>query len=150
MKPYLELTVGGQFRRLRAAGLDAARQFGIDVAEIKNLNHGENTTFRVIDKSGGKHVIRIHRPRYQTFSSIDSELKFLEALNEGTELNVPKPRKTPNGEHIVEVSAKGVDGSRFAVAFNWIEGRFVDERVTKRHLSMTGELTGSLHRFAET
>ena len=149
MKDYLELTVGGQFRRLRAAGLDACRQFGIDVAEIKNLNHGENTTFRITDTKGEKHVIRIHRPGYQTFESIDSELKLLEALNKNTDLLVPQPRHTPSGDHIVEVSAKGVEGSRYAVAFNWIGGKFVDERVTDRHMVLTGELTAKLHKFAD-
>src|SRR5688572_15421163 len=149
MKPYLDLTVGGQFRRLRAAGTDACRQFCIDVAEMKNLNHGENTTFRVTDTSGEKHVIRIHRPGYQTFETIDSELTFLEAIQANTDLNVPKPRHTPSGEHIVQVSAKGVDGERYAVAFNWIDGKFVDERVTDRHMSLTGELTAKLHKFAD-
>ena len=149
MKDYLELTVGGQFRRLRAAALDACRQFDIAIAEIKPLNHGENTTFRVTDTNGEKHVIRIHRTGYQTFETIDSELTFLEALNAGTELNIPKPRHTPSGEHIVEVQAKGVEGSRYAVAFNWIDGRFVDERATDRHLRMTGKLTAALHTFAD-
>lgn len=149
MKPYLDLTVGGQFRRLRAAGLDACRQFGIEVAEMKNLNHGENTTFRVTDTSGEKHVIRIHRPGYQTFETIDSELLFLEAIAENTDINVPKPRHTASGEHIVQVSARGVEGERYAVAFNWIDGRFIDERVTDRHMSLTGELTAKLHRFAD-
>lgn len=149
MKPYLELTVSGQFRRLREAALDACRQFGIEVVSLEPLNHGENTTFRVLDKLGEKHVIRIHRPGYQTFKSIDSELKFLEALSCGIDLNVPKPRKTPHGDHIVEVSASGVDGSRLAVAFNWIDGRFVDKRVTEDQLRGTGKLTASLHSFAE-
>ena len=149
MKPYLELTVGGQFRRLRAAGLDACRQFGIEVAEVKPLNHGENTTFRITDPTGEMHVIRIHRPGYQTFETIDSELKFLEALTEQTDLNVPKPRHTPSGDHIVQVSAKGVEGERYAVAFNWIDGKFVDDRVTDRHLSLTGELTAKLHKFVD-
>lgn len=129
--------------------MDACRQFGIEVAAIKPLNHGENTTFRITDASGERHVVRIHRPGYQTFETIDSELTFLEALENHTDLNVPKPRHTPAGEHIVQVSAKGVDGERYAVAFNWIDGKFVDERVTHRHLSMTGELTAKLHTFAD-
>ncbi len=149
MKPYLELTVGGQFRRLRAAGLDACRQFGIEVAEIKPLNHGENTTFRITEPSGERHLVRIHRPGYQTLETIDSELAFLEALENHTDLNIPKPRHTPSGEHIVSVSARGVEGERYAVAFNWIDGKFVDDRVTNRHLSMTGELTAKLHAFAD-
>jgi len=149
MKPYLELTVAGQFRRLREAALDACRQFGIEVVTLEPLNHGENTTFRALDKLGEWHVIRIHRPGYQTFNSIDSELKFLEALNADTNLNVPAPRKTPSGDHIVEVSAKGVDGSRWAVAFNWIDGSFVGKRVTEGQLQSTGRLTASLHAFTE-
>jgi Ser/Thr protein kinase RdoA (MazF antagonist) len=149
MKPYLDLTVGGQFGRLRAAAEDACRQFDIKATEWKRLNHGENTTFRVTDERGETHVIRIHRPGYQTFESIDSELRFLEALEAGTDLNVPKPRHTPSGEHIVRVSAKGVEGERYAVAFNWIDGKFIDERITDRHMVLTGELTATLHRFAD-
>ncbi|MEO7453296.1 MAG: phosphotransferase [Fimbriimonadales bacterium] len=149
MKPYLELTVGGQFRRFRAAAIDACRQFDINAVEIKPLNHGENTTFRITDTSGQMHVVRIHRPGYQTLESIDSELIFLEALNKGTSLSVPNPRHTPTGERIVKVSAKGVDGERYAVVFDWIDGKFVGERVTPRHLSMTGELTAKLHRFVD-
>src|SRR5688500_7115203 len=149
MKSYLELTVGGQFRRLRAAGFDACSQFDIEVAEMKNLNHGENTTFRVTDTSGERHVIRIHRPGYQSFDTIDSELRFLEALAESTDLNVPKPRHTATGEHHVHVRAKGVESERYAVAFNRIDGRFTDERITNRHMSMSGELTAKLLRFAD-
>jgi Ser/Thr protein kinase RdoA (MazF antagonist) len=149
MKPFLDLTVAGQFRRLREAAFDACRQLSIEVVALKPLNHGENTTFQALDKFGEKHVIRIHRPGYQTFNSIDSELKFLDALNVGTDLNVPKPRKSPTGEHIVEVSAMGVDGSRLAVAFNWLDGRFLDKRVTDDDLIATGKLTASLHAFIE-
>jgi len=149
MKPYLELTVGGQFRRLREAAFDACRQFDIRAVSLEPLNHGENTTFRALDQSGERYVIRIHRPGYQTRESIDSELMFLDALTAGTDLNIPTPRKTPSGEHIVEVAAKGVEGVRLAVAFNWIDGKFVGRRITEAQLVLTGELTARLHKFAE-
>lgn len=59
MKSYLEITTAGQFRRPRAAALDACRQFGVDPVEIRPLNHGENTTFRVTEMSGTKSTVRI-------------------------------------------------------------------------------------------
>jgi Ser/Thr protein kinase RdoA (MazF antagonist) len=149
MKPYLELSVGGQFRRIRGAAMDACWKFDIDPVEITNLHHGENTTFCVTDNSGEKHVVRIHRPGYQTFETINSELRFLEALQNETDLNVPRPRKTKGGEHIVPVAAKGVPEERYAVVFNWIDGKFIHQRITVRHMSMTGELTAKLHAFAD-
>jgi len=149
MKPYLELTVAGQFRRLREAAFDACRQFGIEAVSLHPLNHGENTTFRVLDKAGERHVIRIHRPGYQTFNTIDSELRFLEDLAYATNLNIPQPRRTPNGGHIVEVSAKGIEGSRLAAAFNWMDGRFLGKRVSEEDLAATGGLTASLHNFVD-
>lgn len=150
MKPYDELTAHGQFRRLRAAALDACRQFDISAVELKPLNHGENTTFRVTDDAGDMHVVRIHRPGYQTPATIVSELRFLEALSRETPLNVPKPRKTPSGDWLAHVSAKGVEGSRVAVVFDWIEGRFVSRNATPPQLRQVGALTAALHRFAET
>lgn len=149
MKPYEQLTVGGQFRRFRPAALDACRQFGVEVARLSPLNHGENTTFRVTSSSSQEFVVRIHRLDYQTRETISSELEFLDALRNATDLVAPRPVRNREGEFISRVRANGVEGERNAVLFEWVDGRFVGEEASPHHFQQLGEATAILHNFSE-
>lgn len=87
---------------------------------VAHLGHrSENLIFFVEGPGGGRHVLRLHRPHYQSRSAIASELAWLEAL-ESSGIAVPVPRLV-----------RGIDGSaiqelapeRFAALFGHVEGR---------------------------
>ena len=41
------------------------------------INLSENHTFRIDGATGSRHVLRLHRPRYQSRTAIGSELAWL-------------------------------------------------------------------------
>ncbi|WP_158625962.1 phosphotransferase enzyme family protein [Arsenicitalea aurantiaca] len=81
------------------------------------INLSENHTFR-IDGPGGPGIIRVHRPGYQGWATIESELAWVEALRNGTNLPVPTPLPGRDGRLVQQMS-----GDRLAVRFAFIPGR---------------------------
>lgn len=81
------------------------------------VNLSENHTFRVDGQGGGRHVLRLHRPRYQSRASIGSELSWLEAITDETEIPVPRPIPGADGQIVQEVAPE-----RFAAVFAFERG----------------------------
>lgn len=80
------------------------------------INLSENHTFR-IEAAAGTTVLRLHRPGYQTASSIESELAWLQALGRDTDLPVVRPLAGRDGQLLQQMA------DRYAVLFAFEEGR---------------------------
>lgn len=80
------------------------------------INLSENHTFRIDGPNGARHVLRLHRPGYQSRAAIESELVWIAALR-GTGLPVPRPLTGRDGNLV-----QHLDG-RFAVLFAFEAGR---------------------------
>jgi len=90
------------------------------------INLSENHTFRIDMPDGEKHILRIHRPNYQTHDAIKSELLWLKALQQDTDLLLINPLKGVNGELVQQVMIdKGQ--KTYAVRFKFEAGREADE-----------------------
>ena len=122
--------------------------FGLDGARLTTLRHQHNTTFRV-EANGGTYVLRINRPDVHSASSIRSEMSWLSALRRDTELGVPDPVPTSDGSLTVLAVAPGIPEPRHCVLFRWLDGRFVDDRLTPEHLGRVGGLTAALQSHAD-
>jgi Ser/Thr protein kinase RdoA (MazF antagonist) len=81
------------------------------------INLSENHTFRIDGAGGAHHVLRLHRPRYQSRTAIGSELDWLEAITDETEIPVPRPIPGADGEIVQEVAP-----DRFAALFAFEPG----------------------------
>jgi Ser/Thr protein kinase RdoA (MazF antagonist) len=125
----------------------ALTRFGLDGARLRLLRHEHNTTFRV-DVDGATFVLRIHRQGVHGPATIGSELAWLRALTADTDLGVPEPVTALDGSPVVLVG--GADGAQplAAVLLRWQPGRFVDERLTPRHLRQVAVLQAGLQRHA--
>ena len=107
--------------------------------EVVLINLSENHTFRIDVPGGQKFVLRLHRPRYQSRTAIGSELSWLEAITDQTEIPVPRPIPGADGEIVQEVAP-----DRFAALFAFERGVAPSE---------AGDLTGlfnTLGRYAAT
>jgi Ser/Thr protein kinase RdoA (MazF antagonist) len=124
------------------------RQFGIDNARLTVLRHEHNTTFRV-DTAVGRYVLRLNRIGVHDERTIGSEMAWLTALAEDTDLGVPVPVAARDGSLVVSASVPSVPEPRLGVLLRWQEGRFVDRRLTPRHLASVGALLGQLQRHAQ-
>ena len=108
------------------------------------INLSENHTFRVGAPDGRRHILRLHRPGYQSFAAIRSELAWVSALRD-TGLRLPRPLAGRNGE-LVQQGA----GQRLAVLFAFEEGREPDAGDDLAPLFRTiGGYTATAHRHAE-
>ena len=149
MRPYDSLTGRGQLGRLRVLARAALAQYpGVrDGARLTPLRHEHNATFRV-DGRGTSHLLRINRPDLHARATIESEMAWLVALRQDTDLRVPQPVAATDGSHLVTASDTGVPGARSCVLLGWIEGRHVDRRLTPQHLTRVGGMMAELQVHA--
>lgn len=81
------------------------------------VNHSENHTYRFDGPDAARHMLRLHRPGYQSRAAIASELAWLAALV-ATDIPVPRPLAGDDGEVLQEVAS-----GRYAVLFHFEAGR---------------------------
>ncbi|MEZ4737069.1 MAG: phosphotransferase [Caldilineaceae bacterium] len=145
MKPFDTLTYRGQLHRLRQLGQAALAEYAVPAPRLHPLRHEANTTFCVLAADQQQYVLRIHRPDGHTPEAVRSEMQWLLALRQGTEIAVPEPVLTRTGSPLALAETPGVPTPRICVLFRWLEGRFINERLTPQHLERIGRLTAQLH-----
>jgi len=154
MKPFDTLTYRGQVARLKRLAGQALLDYTIGEAHLTPLAHMANTTFLVKANDGERYVIRIQPPRSseaiprRTEDQIRSEMEWLAALQRDTDLVVPEPVRTRDGQLITRASIEGVPEVRVCVMFRWVDGQFLDKSLTPDHLERVGVFTARLHEHA--
>ena len=149
MKPYARLTEAGQARRLRPLAEAALASYDLAPTGLRLISNGWNGVFRV-DTTGGPCVIRVSRPIPGARArSVRSEVEFMSALAEGTDVAVPPVIHARDGQLVTVASAPGVPEPRECVVFGWIGGPDLATRRSPGTWASLGELMGTMHRFAE-
>jgi Ser/Thr protein kinase RdoA (MazF antagonist) len=155
MRPFAELTRGGQVRRLKQLAETALTAYDLGDIHLTPLAHFFNTTFRIDsrphaeDSAVQRYVMRIHRPGPQNAQIIQSELLWLQTLRRDTSLPVPIPVPTRTGDLVTCVSSPGVAEPRLCVVFQWVDGRFLRARLGVKELERVGTFMAKLHQHAE-
>ena len=133
---------------------DALEKYGWqDADESKLIVLSENATYMVKNKATGEKdgVLRISRPGYHTLSELNSEMKWLNQINEYTPLIVANPIKGLDGKDIQIV--KGRDGKDYyCVICEFLPGEppdEINEAQMVKQFSYLGETTAYLHRQTE-
>ncbi|MBK7456141.1 MAG: hypothetical protein IPJ46_21185 [Anaerolineales bacterium] len=109
MKPYSQLTVRGQARRLRVLALNALKHYKLNVARLSLVTNDMNGIFRVDMRAGEKYILRVTLPEGgHDRDHIAAEMDWLAALARDTNLSVPRPLPAKDGSLVVEASAYGV------------------------------------------
>jgi len=136
-----------QLARLRVLAEKAVRAYDLGPARLTLIQHEENTTY-LVTAAKDRFVLRIHRPPLRTAQTVSSELRWLQALAEGTSLAIPQPVPTADGALLVQASGPGLTGSRICVLFRWLPGRFLEVGLTPQHLRQVGRLAAHLQEHA--
>ncbi len=149
---FATLSYNEQVKRLTRLARAALAHYALKNASLKDaelslIAHWQNTTFWV-DTPDKRYALRVNRPASQSLASIRSELLWLEALTRDTDLCVPTPYRNDVGELLTIVA--GETGTRHCVLFSWLDGDFLDEKLTPAHLETVGAFTAKLHRHSET
>lgn len=98
---------------------------GLEGGRATLINLSENHTFRIDAPGGGKAVLRIHRPGYQSRQAIESELAWLTALSRDTGLPTVTPIAGRDGQWLQELQTVS-DPPRFAVLFAFEAGEIAE------------------------
>ena len=134
-------------RRVAVAGLT---EYGLTAGRLHFLTHGENTTWRH-DGPLGSHLVRVHRPqrhgRGDAESPIRSEIAWLAAIRDETDLLVPAPVTALDGRTTV-VTTTG-DLTRVVSVLAWTPGRILARSARPVHLERLGTAMAKLHGHAD-
>ena len=149
MKPFNSLSRRGQIGRLRRLALAALNQYGLSVSDVRVLTHWHNTTFRIVTEGGPEYMLRVHAAGHLNRQAIESELNWLHALRQQTDLLVPEPIALPNGQLLTEVEMPEVPEPRFVALFRWLPGRFQRQRLSPAKAYAVGAMTARLHNFVQ-
>ncbi|MDD3362403.1 MAG: phosphotransferase [Hespellia sp.] len=133
---------------------DALEKYGWESTdESKLIVLSENATYMVKDKATGEKngVLRISRPGYHTREELNSEMNWLNQINEYTPLKVANPIKGLDDKNIQVV--RGKDGNDyFCVICEYLQGEAPDENNEEQMVKQfryLGETTAYLHRQTE-
>ncbi len=159
LTPFEHLSYKGQITRLRKLAETAVTRYGLYDASINLLTHRENTMFRVtvppqtghnnLATESKKFVLRLYGPRAPSPAIIRSELLWLSAIRQDTDLVVPEPVPTQDGSLLTEVSVEEIPEPRLCVLFHWVEGRFMNKGLTSARMEQVGRFMGRLHQHGQ-
>ncbi len=117
-------------------------------AKATLLNLSENHTFLLKAQDGTKHIIRVHRPLYQTYQAINSELCWLRALNEDSGLNLIRPISGVDGKFVQQVNINE-EQQTYAVRFAFENGKEAECEWDEDLFADLGYFAANCHNHVE-
>jgi Ser/Thr protein kinase RdoA (MazF antagonist) len=150
LRPFEDLTLRGQIRRMRTLAWDALAQYDIQVARLCFLGWFTNLMFRVEAADGGAHVLRICTPGWRSEADLLAEVMWLAALENTPEIRAPVLHPARDGSRVVLARAEGVTGDRRCILMRWTPGVNLGKRLDEANLEKMGSLFARLHAQAES
>jgi Ser/Thr protein kinase RdoA (MazF antagonist) len=144
----------GASMNLEQVALKALEAYSMNAPVITFLRHNENVTFHVADKQAGNaYLLRIHSPLTETFLGerqlpevIESELRWLEALADETDLILQRPVRTQDGALVTTVI--GEQGNFSCSLLQWIEADLFPMSPLPNQVVRIGTIIAMLHTHA--
>jgi Ser/Thr protein kinase RdoA (MazF antagonist) len=142
-----------RMRRVAVRALDA---YPLADPQLRFIADDENTTFRVDATAPGgraRFLLRVHRParhgrNVDSAAAIGSELDWLMALRAGTDLMVPVPFRTIDGQLTTVTACPDVPEPRVCSVLRWMDGRVHSAAPRPVHLRRLGSVMARLHNHA--
>jgi Ser/Thr protein kinase RdoA (MazF antagonist) len=146
---YTGLDDDGQVEVLRGVALQAADAFGLGVRDLALVLHAYNTTFR-LDTDDGRHLaLRVNTNSHSTPEHILAQQEWLHAIAAGTDVLVPDPLRTPDGDWAVVVPCPEWGGPLHATVASWLDGDDVGT-CDEEQARALGDSMARLHDHAES
>jgi Ser/Thr protein kinase RdoA (MazF antagonist) len=136
-----------RYARLARKALSA---YGLEEARLSYLGGPTDVTFEVTTGDPSRHYALRICSSDRSPDGLEREILWLTALRRDTDLTVPEPILTRDGELVRKVSIAGVPGFRPCILLRWVDGESLDSELTANHLRSVGGLLAVLHAHAET
>lgn len=119
----------------------ALRHFGINYTQITPIKTSNNAVYQV-NTTNATYALRIHKQSKRKLEWIETELTWLKALRQETDLLIPKP--------IAPVCTLNSDGtSIYCTLLEWIEGsQLLPSDTTPDHARQIGTFIAHLHNHS--
>jgi Ser/Thr protein kinase RdoA (MazF antagonist) len=162
MKSFDKLGYRGRIRRLHKQAQAALKAYGLSKAKIKFIGYSGNTHYQIdsskcaqrelgVGRFWENHfILRLHQPNYQTGEAIQSELLWLQALLQDTELVVPEPIYNTKGELVTITDVPGLPSPQYATLLRWVKGQKISKGIGPHHYEALGRLISQLHNHSAT
>ena len=151
MKDFADLSRRTQRNKFKELGKKALRRYGIDGAALRFISDTSNIIFKV-DTPHQRYVLRIDpepiEPKFKM--RIETELYWLTALRQETDLEVPAPVKTVDGDHVTVATTKSIPDGRCVSLLKWMDGKLIGERPKLKSLRQLGTFMAKLHNHADS
>ncbi len=145
--PYEDLWEEDQVEALRPLALAAAQEFGLDVARMEVVLHAFNTTFAVDTADGARFALRVGTNSKSTPANVVAQQAWQRAISQETDVVVPDPLQTPEGEWFVAVPSQVLGRDALVTGASWLDGE--DAREGSTHWAHAlGRAMAVLHRQA--
>jgi len=148
MTTFDQLSTDEKTARLRKLGEAALERYGIVPAAMTTIATSWNTVFRVDAENGERYVLRVSLPHY-TEPDGQGEIEWMGAIAGETDIPLPRPIRTLDGEPVVTASTPEVPEPRVCLLFSFVEGTMVNDPSPEDSVAW-GELTARLHRFSNS
>lgn len=120
--------------------------------EVSPLSQAENTILLVHDRGrSNKYVLRInsHQLTYHNPAVIGSEMAWLRALREESDVEAPDPVASKDGRYVQRIEAPEIDQRRCAIMMTFLEGVEPDPGSLLDGFERLGEITARMHAHAK-
>ncbi len=142
--PFNQCSYFSQLRRLRELAKVAIDQYAIGKYDLKFVNHGENTTYRVITKNR-EYLLRIHRNGYHSQKGLLEELKWLNRLSTKTDILLQVPVSSKTNQMLIKVSSPAMGEPRFCSLLIWQKG-YIKTKATNQNFYDIGVLIAKMQK----
>ncbi|WP_250122279.1 phosphotransferase [Chroococcidiopsis sp. CCMEE 29] len=136
----------------------ALTHYNLSNVQLTFLGRSQNTTFRVETSTKDKFLLRLHtgieiadegsHEAWRKPSVIQSELLWLNAIAQDTELTVPQPVQNRLGEWVTSMTRKELGSSISCSLLRWVEGEHLDGDPTAQQIRQLGVLMAQLHQHS--
>ncbi|BFM14718.1 phosphotransferase [Maricurvus nonylphenolicus] len=157
MSDFYQQSSDQQIECLTQLAREALPLWGLSqAAELTLLKYRENAVYRVVD-GGDQYALRIHRFGYHSQAELQSELDWMQALNDSGVMT-PAIIKTTDGQLVKNVRVDDVPEARMVDVLGWVEGKplgSIEEGARGDHDTIianyrtVGSLMAKLHSHAQ-
>lgn len=148
MKPFKDLSYGGQIKRLKQLARQALVNYDVGTAQLTTLAHRENTTFKITTQNNS-YVIGIYRQNKHSVAEVESELIWLTSLLRDTNLIISQPIANKYGSLLTTAVTPGISQPRRCALFQWLPGRFFRNKFTDKTMKQMGKFLAKLHDYSQ-
>jgi Ser/Thr protein kinase RdoA (MazF antagonist) len=148
MKNFEDLSRRGQRQRLRKLAWNALAQYDLQVESLRLAGWYTNVMFRVRSQDGQLYMLRICPPGWRTETDLRSEITWLNALAQETDIGAPRPIATREGEYLPQVGANGVM-ALFCMLMTWVPGVLLGKHLSEENMVKMGKLFARMHAHGE-